>query len=154
MIEGVEEKKLKIIKDERGLLMEIMRSDDRFFQKFGQVYCSVCNPGYAKGWHYHKIQTDNFTVVRGNARIVLYDGRKDSKTYKEINEFELNDDNRVLISVPPGVYHGYVVPESEKESAYMINTPTEKYNYDKPDEFRAPFDDPAIGYNWGVKKGG
>ncbi|MBU1149052.1 dTDP-4-dehydrorhamnose 3,5-epimerase family protein [Patescibacteria group bacterium] len=154
MIDGVQVKELKMIKDERGYLMEIIRSDDPFYKKFGQVYMSVCNPGYAKGWHYHKTQIDNFTIVKGNARIVLYDGRQDSKTYKEISEFELNDNNRILLTVPPGVYHGYVVPETEDEPAYMVNTPTEKYNYDNPDEFRAPFDDPAIGYNWGVKKGG
>ncbi|MFH1597621.1 MAG: dTDP-4-dehydrorhamnose 3,5-epimerase family protein [Patescibacteria group bacterium] len=154
LIEGVKVKKLKKIEDERGFLMEMMRADDPFFKKFGQVYMSACNPGYAKGWHYHKIQTDNFTVAKGKARIVLYDGRKDSPTYKKINEFELSDENRVLITVPPGVYHGYVVLESEKEPGYMINTPTEKYNYDNPDEFRAPFDDPKIGYDWGVKKGG
>lgn len=154
LIEGVKVKKLKKIEDERGFLMEIMRADDPIFKKFGQVYMSVCNPGYAKGWHYHKVQIDNFTIVKGNARIVLYDSRKDSRTYKKINEFDLNDDNRILITVPPGVYHGYVVPESESEPGCMINTPTEKYNYDNPDEFRTPFDDPKIGYDWGVKKGG
>ena len=38
MIDGVIVKKLKVIPDERGRLMEIMRSDDSFFKKFGQVY--------------------------------------------------------------------------------------------------------------------
>jgi len=32
MIEGVKVKKLKVIPDERGRLMEIMRSDDDFFR--------------------------------------------------------------------------------------------------------------------------
>ena len=41
MIEGVKVKRLKVIPDERGLLMEMMRDDDEFFQKFGQVYLSV-----------------------------------------------------------------------------------------------------------------
>ena len=34
MIEGLEIKQLKVIKDERGFLMEILRSDDKFFEKF------------------------------------------------------------------------------------------------------------------------
>ena len=59
MIEGVVVKKLKVIPDERGLLMEMMRDDDPFFQKFGQVYLSVVYPGVVKGWHYHKKQTNN-----------------------------------------------------------------------------------------------
>ena len=33
MIDGVIVKKLKVIPDERGRLMEIMRADDNFFQK-------------------------------------------------------------------------------------------------------------------------
>ena len=38
MIEGVRIKDLKIIPDDRGRLMEIFRSDDSFFKKFGAVY--------------------------------------------------------------------------------------------------------------------
>ena len=36
MINGVKVKKLKIIPDERGRLMEILRGDDDIFIKFGQ----------------------------------------------------------------------------------------------------------------------
>ena len=45
MIDGVIIKKLKVIPDERGRLMEIMRSDDTFFKKFGQVYMTTAYPG-------------------------------------------------------------------------------------------------------------
>ena len=38
MIDGVKVKKLKVVPDDRGRLMEILRSDDDIFQKFGQVY--------------------------------------------------------------------------------------------------------------------
>ena len=58
MIQGVEIKNLKVIKDNRGFLMEMLRCDDDIFEKFGQVYLSVCNPNIVKGWHYHKKQTD------------------------------------------------------------------------------------------------
>ena len=86
MIDGVIVKKLKVIPDERGRLMEIMRADDNFFQKFGQVYMTTAYPGVVKGWHYHKKQADNMAVVKGMMKIVLYDGRKDSATFGEINE--------------------------------------------------------------------
>jgi dTDP-4-dehydrorhamnose 3,5-epimerase len=43
-----------MIADERGRLMEIMRCDDNFFEKFGQVYMTTAYPGVVKGWHYHK----------------------------------------------------------------------------------------------------
>ncbi|HEA47125.1 MAG TPA: dTDP-4-dehydrorhamnose 3,5-epimerase, partial [bacterium] len=48
MIEGVKVKKLKILKDERGALFEILRSDDKIFEKFGQVYISKCKLGWVK----------------------------------------------------------------------------------------------------------
>ena len=38
MIHQVRTKQLKVIPDERGCLMEMLRSDDEFFKKFGQVY--------------------------------------------------------------------------------------------------------------------
>ena len=38
MIDGVKTKKLRVIPDERGRLMEILRNDDELFLQFGQVY--------------------------------------------------------------------------------------------------------------------
>lgn len=75
MIEGVVVKKLRVIPDERGRLMEILRSDDEMFKSFGQVYMTTAYPGVVKGWHYHKKQQDNMAVLRGMMKIVLYDGR-------------------------------------------------------------------------------
>ena len=61
MIDGVITKKLRVIPDQRGRLMEILRCDDPLFQKFGQVYMTTTYPGVVKAWHAHKIQTDFFT---------------------------------------------------------------------------------------------
>ncbi len=145
-IEGVHTKKLRVIPDERGWLMEILRNDDDIFERFGQVYLTTAYPGVVKGWHYHKIQTDNFTCIRGMMKVVLYDGREDSPTCGVINEFFIGEKNPMLISVPPYVYHGFKAIGTE--TAYFLSVPTEPYNYSKPDEFRAPPDDPKIGYDW------
>jgi len=131
--------------------MEMMRADDPFFEKFGQVYLSVAKPGYAKAWHYHKIQTDHFVIVKGDARVALYDGRENSPTKGEINDFDIGEKNPMLIVIPPGVYHGYT-PIGD-EPAFLVNTPTETYNYQAPDEHRVSFDDPKIKYDWGVSEG-
>ena len=48
MIQGVEVKNLKLIPDERGFLMEILRCDDSIFERFGQVYITGCERGLAK----------------------------------------------------------------------------------------------------------
>ena len=75
-IEGLQVKNLQVIPDERGWLMEILRSDDDIFKKFVQVYMTTAYPGVVKGWHYHKIQTDNFTCINGMMKVVLYDSEK------------------------------------------------------------------------------
>jgi len=87
MIHGVKVKALRVIQDERGRLMEMLRSDDELFLKFGQIYMTTAYPGAVKAWHYHKKQVDNFVVVKGMMKVVLYDSRKDSATFGEINEF-------------------------------------------------------------------
>ncbi len=151
MIEGVVVKKLKVIPDERGRLMEIFRADDAFFQKFGQVYMTTAYPGVVKGWHYHKKQADNMAVVKGMMKIVLYDGGKDSPTYGEINEIFAGVHNPVLVHIPPLVYHGFKCISVEE--ALVINAPTEVYNYAAPDEYRLPAHGSEIPYDWSRKDG-
>ncbi|HEX9917402.1 MAG TPA: dTDP-4-dehydrorhamnose 3,5-epimerase family protein [candidate division Zixibacteria bacterium] len=146
MIDGVKTKKLKVIPDERGRLMEILRSDDEFFSKFGQVYITTVYPGVVKGWHYHKKQTDNIAVIVGMAKLVLYDNREDSPTKGETNEFFIGEHNPMLICVPKLVMHGFKgISNCE---TMMLNCPTEVYNYKSPDEFRLPADTKEIPYNW------
>ena len=151
MISGVNAKYLKNITDERGRLMEIMRNDESIFVKFGQVYLTTNYPGVVKAWHYHKIQSDYICCVKGMIKVVLYDARKDSKTYGEINEFCIGDFNPMLIVIPPGVYHGWkCISDME---AIIINVTTELYNYGNPDEFRLPPDSEDIPYKWVMDSG-
>ncbi len=135
MIEGVKTKKLKVIPDERGRLMEMLRSDDELFITFGQVYLTTAYPGVVKGWHYHKKQTDNMVVVKGMMKIVLYDAREGSSTKGEVNEFFMGIHNTILLQIPPFVFHGFKC--IGEEEAMVINCPTETFNYEDPDEFRA-----------------
>ncbi len=151
MIEGVRTKVLKVIPDERGRLMEMLRNDDPLFVKFGQIYLTTAYPGVVKGWHYHKKQIDNFIVVRGMMKIVLYDKREGSVTYGEVNEFFLGDHQPLLLQIPAGVCHGFkCVGEHE---AMVINCPTETYRYDDPDEYRIEPHDKNIPYDWSRKDG-
>ena len=63
MIQGAAVKHLKLIADERGRLMEILRSDEALFSRFGQVYMTTTYPQVVKAWHCHKKQ-DDFICVR------------------------------------------------------------------------------------------
>jgi dTDP-4-dehydrorhamnose 3,5-epimerase len=150
-IDGVKTKKLKVIPDERGRLMEMLRADDELFVKFGQVYLTTAYPGVVKGWHYHKEQTDNMVVVKGMMKIVLYDARPGSSTHREVNEFFMGEHNPLLLQIPPFVYHGFKC--ISQDEALVINCPTDVYNYQNPDEFRAEPHDPSIPYDWSRKDG-
>ncbi|MBU1186868.1 MAG: dTDP-4-dehydrorhamnose 3,5-epimerase family protein [Acidobacteria bacterium] len=151
MIHGLKEKKLKVIPDERGRLMEILRSDDPDFQKFGQVYVTTTYPGVIKAWHLHRKQTDHICCVQGMIKLVVYDSRKDSPTYREINRFMIGIHHPALVRIPPGVYHGWMCVSPEE--AVVVNTPTELYNYDNPDEERLDPHGEEIPYDWKRRDG-
>jgi len=151
MIQDVNTKNLRVIPDERGYLMEILRNDDPFFDKFGQVYMTTAYPGVVKGWHFHKTQTDYFTCVLGMIKLVLHDARDESSTNGETQEFFIGECNPMLVSIPPGVLHGF--KGIGDKTAIIINTITETYKYDQPDEHRIPWNSPEVGYDWDLKNG-
>ena len=95
MIDGVIVKPLRVIPDERGWLMEIIRATIPSSRGFGQTYLTVVYPGVVKGWHWHRRQTDHFCVVKGMAKVVLYDRREGSPTQGEVNEFFIGEKNPV-----------------------------------------------------------
>src|SRR3989338_5915211 len=113
LIDGVKIKPLKVIADDRGKLMEVLRSDEPMFEKFGQIYVTICKPRIVKGWHYHKIQIDHFVCLQGTAKVVLYDAREGSKTHGKINEFTMGWENPLLVKIPTFVYHGFTALGNE-----------------------------------------
>lgn len=146
MIEGVKVKNLKIIPDDRGKLMEMLRCDDDIYEQFGQVYFTTALPGVIKAWHHHKKQADNFICVAGRAKVVLYDAREGSPTHKQINEFYLSLEDPKLVHIPVGVYHGFKCVSPTE--CMIINVITRVYDYKNPDEFRLDAFDPGVGYDW------
>lgn len=151
LIEGVGAKRAKVLPDERGRLGEILRADDPWFAKFGQVYFTTTYPGVVKAWHFHKLQTDHFYCLRGTIKLALYDARADSKTRGEVNEVYLSEYLPALVRVPPGVYHGWMCVSDIE--AMVINVTTECYNYAQPDEHRAAPHGGEIPYVWARRDG-
>jgi dTDP-4-dehydrorhamnose 3,5-epimerase len=150
-IAGVKTRQLRLIPDDRGWLMEMLRSDWEEFEKFGQTYVTTCYPGVVKAWHYHKGQTDHFICVHGMAKVALYDPRENSPTKGTVNEFIMGTLNPILVKIPNGVYHGFTAVGNEL--TIVVNVPTALYNYQEPDEHRLPYDDPSIPYTWEVRMG-
>lgn len=149
-IDGVRTKTLRVIPDDRGWLMEILRADDPFFEKFGQAYVSATYPGVVKAWHYHRRQVDHFACVAGMVKLVLVDTRDDSPSRGRINEFFLGDRSPILVRVPNLVYHGWKC--ISQVPSLVVNVPTEPYRYDDPDEYRL---EPhgTLPYDWTCRDG-
>ncbi len=151
MIDGVAVKPLKVIPDERGRLMEILRCDEEIFAKFGQVYMTTTYPYAVKAWHYHENQDDFILCAKGMLKLVLFDDRKESSTRGQINEFFIGDYNPTLVKVPRKVFHGWkCICETE---ALVINIPTEPYDREHPDEYRLDPHNNNIPYRWDRKDG-
>jgi len=151
LIQGVVVHRLTVIPDERGRVTEIVRRDDPFFAGFGQVYLTTVFPGVVKAWHSHKRQTDCFTCVKGMVKVALYDDREGSPTKGKVNEFHIGEHNPCVIAIPPGVCHGWKC--TSEHEAYVINVPSEPYNYVDPDEYRRDPHDSGIPYDWARQDG-
>jgi dTDP-4-dehydrorhamnose 3,5-epimerase len=151
LIDGFGLRRGKVIPDERGRLGEIMRCDDPWFQKFGQVYFTTTYPGVVKGWHYHKKQTDHFYVIEGTIKIGLYDIRDDSPTRGTIHEIYLGEHNPGVVRIPPGIQHGWMCVGNKE--AIIVNIVSEAYDRNQPDEFRTHPHDNDIPYDWTRRDG-
>ena len=145
MISGVMIKKLVRHPDERGYFEELIRQTDDFFSEgFGQLSHSYMVAGVVKAWHVHKTQVDWWFCAIGKIKMAVYDLRKDSPTYKELNEFILGDTpDNIIVKIPPGVAHGMKVIEGPCHFVYATSR-----TYDPAEEGRVPYNDPEIGYDW------
>ncbi len=149
MIEGVRVKHLVRHSDDRGFFMEILRDDDGWLSRFGQASLAKTYPGVIKAFHYHKKQDDVWFFPCGNAQVVLHDLRDGSPTKGRTEVYYLGEDNPAALFIPAGVAHGYRVLGAEP--AVIVYFTTESYQAQEPDEYRIPWDDPAIGFDWTTK---
>jgi dTDP-4-dehydrorhamnose 3,5-epimerase len=147
MIEGVLITSLRKIPDERGCIMHMLRCDSSHFEQFGEVYFSIAYPGVIKGWHEHTEQVQNYAVISGMIKLVLYDNRKESKTYKKLMELFLGDLNYSLVRIPTGVINGYKCISTE--SCMVANCATLPYKDGEMLRYD-PFGD-QVPYSWPIE---
>ena len=147
MIENINIIPLERIPDERGMIMHMLRCDDPYFQQFGEIYFSMIYPGVIKGWHLHTRMTLNYAVILGMVKLVLYDQRQESKSYKEIQEVFLGEDNYQLVQIPPGIVNGY--KGIGTKPAVVANCAT--LPYDPNEVTRIDPYTVAIPYNWEIQ---
>jgi len=121
MIDGVIVSELSVFTDDRGWLTEIFRTDENTFAP-QMSYVSFTKFGVARGPHEHVNQTDFFVFIGpGDFELYLWDNRKNSKTFGEVQKIVVGESNKVSVIVPPGVVHGY--KSITKLGSLSINLP-------------------------------
>lgn len=127
--------------DHRGSLTEAVNFDDPFWDEpVVYSYCFTIRPGVIKGWGVHRKQADRYFLASGSVRVVLYDGRVPSPTFRRVAEFHLTEASRARLLIPPGVWHAD--QNWGHTEAAMINFPTRPFDHSDPDKARV---DPASG---------
>ncbi len=144
MIDGIQIHPLKVFPDERGKVMHMLRSDAPFFEEFGEVYFSLVNANIVKGWKQHKKMTQHFAVPIGNMKIVFYDDRKESPTYKKIQEVSIGEDNYQLIKVPPMIWYAFGALNNKK----ALLTNCADMPHDPEESATLELSDKTIPYSW------
>ena len=64
----------------------MLKKSDANLKQFGEIYSATAYPGVVKGWHLHTKQEQNYDVISGMIKLVLFDDREESKTKGELME--------------------------------------------------------------------
>jgi dTDP-4-dehydrorhamnose 3,5-epimerase len=148
---GVSFRATRPVPHEDGHVTEVARASWEFLGKpIVQVHITTTFAGRVRAWGLHPLGTDRLFVVSGLVKLVVFDGRKDSPTVGQLNEFVVSEKNPGLLIVPPNLYHGWKnIGTSE---AIIINMPDRMYDYQHPDALDLPWDSEAAGriipYRW------
>ncbi len=160
-IAGVELFQLSPHVDDRGLFLEIYRNAathpgseglQTFFQdlQIAQLsYSLVTADDHVKGLHYHLKQADVwFCPPPFKLKAVLLDVRRASPTSGQAQTVVLGEGQDLWVKIPPGVAHGYrplTVP------CGLLYVATRCFDISESDEYRIPWDHPAVKDLWAVK---
>lgn len=142
MIDGVRLTPLRIIGDERGSVMHMLRATDANFAGFGEVYFSTVVAGARKEWRLHRKHTSQLAVVVGSVRFVLHPGNAGGSGGTE--EIEIGESNYQLLTIPPVVWYAF---ENRGASTAIIANCSSGV-HDPNEVERRGFDDPPAPYVW------
>ena len=93
--------------------------------------------------------TINYAVVDGNIKLVMYDQRQSSPTYKQIQEIVFGQVNYQLVRVPPGVVNGFTAVGGQRALvANCADIPHDPNEITRIDPFT-----PTIPYDWRLQHG-
>jgi dTDP-4-dehydrorhamnose 3,5-epimerase len=145
VIDGIVVVELDVHADLRGTFVEPWRKE-WFPGKPDMVQANHSEKvvGSLVGLHYHLRQADYWYVLSGEAKVVLHDLRRSSRTRGETLVLELSGEQRRGVYIPPGVGHGFAA-KSALSLLYLVDG-----YYDPEEELGVAHDDPDLGIDWGI----
>ena len=115
---------------DHGVITETYPSGVGSHRHAGRARLSVASlPGAIGAWSCHAQEIDRLFVNQGQLKIVLYDDREESPTYRQIMELHVGDARPTFLVIPTGVWHG--LQNLGSTEALMLNFPTRAYDYDR-----------------------
>jgi len=150
-IDGVRYRLTRPVSHRQGHLTEVFRADWGLTEApIVQVNLTITFTGEVRAWGIHRFTVDRLFAATGSLCIVCYDGRRESPTFRCVNEFLLGERNQGLVVIPPGVYHGW--KNIGNDEATIVSMPSRLYDHDGPDRWELPWDSEAarttIPYQW------
>ena len=144
MIHDIKITPLKIISDDRGKVMHMLRKDSAIFDKFGEIYFSTIFKDSIKAWHLHREATLNYACIKGKVRLVLFDDREKSSTKGKHQEIILSPVSYALVTIPPNIWNGF--KNLDNEESIIANCLTIAHN--EKEMVRKDLFDKSFNYNW------
>jgi len=142
----------RVFHDTRGFFMELYNEASLkacgIQAAFLQDNLSYSKKDALRGLHFQAppfAQGKLVTVLQGSVLDVAVDIRKASPTYGKALSFNLNDENRQMLYVPPGFAHGFSVLSETAMFHYKCTQ-----IYDKSAEGGILWNDPELGIDWQV----
>ena len=141
----------KVFDDERGFFLESYNQnifeDAGISLEFVQDNHSRSCQGVIRGLHFQEKNPQGKLVrcIQGEILDVVVDIRSESPTFGQVLTIKLNQENKKLVWVPPGLAHGYSVLSETSEILYKV---TDYYN--PQDEAGIRWNDPELLIDWQV----
>jgi dTDP-4-dehydrorhamnose 3,5-epimerase len=152
-IEGLYLVEPLVFKDDRGYFFESYQKE-KFLElgidaEFVQDNESMSEKGVLRGLHFQKppfAQGKLVRVVQGSVLDVAVDLRKGSETYGKWQSSVLSADNKLMMWVPAGFAHGFLVLEDNTIFQYKCSN-----YYNMVSENAIIWNDPDLNIDWGIK---
>lgn len=153
-LEGLVLIRPKVFRDERGFFLEFYKRSEFYKNgievEFLQDNHSASVKGTLRGLHYQKkpkVQGKLVRFVKGEIFDVAVDIRKGSKTFGKWFGIRLSEENQLMLWIPPGFAHGFLVLSDYAEVIYKVS----HSEYSPGHDAGIRFDDPDLAIDWPIK---